>query len=644
MGSFKYLDTILADYKNHIWTGDGYLIHSLKRFDNFNKVIYQDDPLVLIMVESRLLQPLLGSKNPRHDLEPGLQRLRDDLEQEGWAPTLIDAEVYHGNLHIDGMAVLAMRRVFQEIWANYPNFAGVLFVGAFPEAMLVMSYVETNWSDPWTYPMPKKKPVKMQKLLDQEIRIFPRIIAHRSDIVLGDLSGNWDKLYRHKTKNSKGLLYLTTDVSSLQPGDLQWKNRANPKKPVKIPIFLDGSVRKVGYTKRWIRGKWPWQYKYPGDTVDYFEDYFHINDAKFSILPHGKQGQSYDLALLPPDEEVGGPDKKRVNPISTPDIYISRINARNIAISLNPNRAWVHDSWLERELINDYFDRNHYYRKDITLFLPLGGSFFCMKPDDNWPGPIILSQLLRRHPHVPGALWYEYPAKGKEGDALDFVRFLRAPGLLKTILLHGRPAGLHLNYCSKADVTFQIVKEIMKYKYSRGGFCSLSNVKIPEYYKKGFEKMDDEAGLVTPRLLRTLWSQRYLGNNLGRFYYHISSWANSPNNADTYPYNSNKYANDQIAEGLLFFANGLTFAAASMSDSVHYARGVESDGKAKYYDERIIAGHTFGSTWKGNHEMYANNPYMTEPKRAFYRKIPYSWSVVGDWSLRMNEDRNVWFI
>ena len=132
--------------------------------------------LALVLVEPRLLA---ASGNPAFTarLLASLQRFKGDLRAEGLLTRFISADLYRGSVHKDGRTVLALRRFFRDVKAAFVNFEGAILIGNFPEASLVRT---VSWCPGFINP--------------RQLAIGPELISERAEIVLADLTGNWENL------------------------------------------------------------------------------------------------------------------------------------------------------------------------------------------------------------------------------------------------------------------------------------------------------------------------------------------------------------------------------------------------------------------------------------------------------------------
>jgi len=264
-------------------------------------------PAVLVWVEDRLLE--------RDELGPVLEMYAADLAAEGWRVRVERASLHRGDRHQDGRTLLALREELRARAAADPAFAGVVLVGAFPEAYLVRN---VNWR--------KKTPLTVRRGTPNEktfrdavpyLRTVPEGVAHTCDLVLADLDGRWGELYA-------------------QPRE---------RLPTVTAVFPGGVPDRGGITPDFDRGHVT------------FEDFFHVNDGHLDVREVlGDDDALTGLHVIPRDGDSDGEcapaDLERPNRIARPEISVSRINARGVADDLEHELA----------LLTAYFARNHAYR------------------------------------------------------------------------------------------------------------------------------------------------------------------------------------------------------------------------------------------------------------------------------------------
>jgi len=428
----------------------------LEALDQKDLEIGEDDNLVLILVEDRLLKEIPEQIEPpsgqvktpgsffhsaynhyyasfKPDLKDALRLFRNDIsdtpsdfyaveKDRTNAPyrlrgSVIKASVVYKDKHEDGLTVLAMRRLFQDLKKTYRNFRGVILVGAFPEALLMRRW--QTGTQGWSL-APEGSPYHEQYGGGAKLgHIAEEVHAFRSDIVLADLDGRWDEIY-HPGRRT---FYMSTaDGSNLGGKAKGYANSPLGQDQVEDFFFIDEvdekspqHFRDPEIGERDIVGEW-WD-----SSQKRYRPHFHFTDPDGSTqFGHrsllyrsqpwgsnkehqevaGKKYEYYHQALKKGiwySKRPQGIHSIR-NPIATPDIIVSRINARHVALSIDPRwiqpaskKRWdwslttgdpckaaqqakkpggtatfeyatLHDPYLERELLLDYFARNHAFK------------------------------------------------------------------------------------------------------------------------------------------------------------------------------------------------------------------------------------------------------------------------------------------
>lgn len=554
-----------------------------------SKPLSAELPIVLVLVESRLLGHISGCKHTETDLETRLQQFQSDLVNEGYQARCVEVSMRKNPMHRDGLGVLALRSLFQAFYADHPTFKGAILIGSFPEAMLVRRWV-------W-----KKEQLKTAYLAGKEyhqvniLEIPPEIIAERADIVLADLTGHWDQVY--------------------QPG----------------PMEID-----------WIRAK-PDSGQFPPDgdlfissafeiTKVTYEDFFYIHDDDFARLssPEELLMVRWSKSRNP---ELSAADALNPNPIARPDIMVSRINARNIAVSpdkafkdkdgkgfldsqgkpqsvettfpvfwLTDSGIWKPDPALERALLIDYFDRNHRFRSGAYSGLPFRVAAIA---SSDFNAPDMAYYLGLAHPD------FEAPVVKDNATLLDFVQWLKQPALLKGISAHGTANSTKFDPGSFDAAALEAAAGGHPWHWT-------TEVVLASTIKPSFEAQFQ--GDI--HLYRTMRENDILSNTGPSIYIHTGCQVNSPAMADSQPYDNPSYATFQEAESMMFYLNGLAVVARA---KVFYdwpkdftARIAEpntclGDGLAAYFDAECMDGKIS----------------ETDRKRAYW------WSMLGDFTLRL---------
>jgi len=603
------LAQICGEFANYDINGDGameieHLRSIVETYEGNQTGAAGERPLILILVEDRLLQKLPGDAGNALDLAPSLERYAKDLAEDGWRARLISAKVYAGERHQDGRTVLALRRFFQKVNAELKPFAGVVMVGNFPEAFLVRSY---NWrkKTPITLNAGKPNEKKFEEAVDY-LRTVPEPVAMRCELVLCDLDGNWEQRYVEKRER------LPT-VYGIFPGSVPERGG------ICADFERDGVV---------------------------FEDFFYINDGICDVRevvvksPDGKSEEVVGIDFVPLDEfenaECSAADRARPNPMSRPDIVVSRINARNVALQPKPEikgtggegligadgrpqmvrfadekavprwiSVWRRDDALERRLLIEYFRRNNRYRKGefAASFRPaaigcgLGDGF------DNMRGPILV--------------WKDFDGKGYRGGAkatlLDYAEWLKLPAVMRDVRAHSDPWGSTFD---KPDIE--------KLNAATGG-CPWTWSQVGDSLVPSLESAC-EKGKADFALYRTMWANGLMPD-CACFYMHQGCDGISPARAEDRPYNHEDYGYWQGAEAMLFYANGLALVGRA---KVFY------DEPRGFYDQ-LAAGRTFGEAWAYYYEVESAAKNAEEVGGGIGRKRAYFWSALGDWTLRLKK-------
>ncbi|MEJ7678275.1 MAG: hypothetical protein WKG06_10525 [Segetibacter sp.] len=263
---------------------------------------------------------------------------------------------------------MALREFFREIKSTFINFEGAILIGNFPEASLVR---KVSWSPDWA-------PEGLRLVVGIEL------ISERAEIVLADLTGNWENLYQQNDFNTENIVFAKPDANTIARG---WN---------------DGeSVRTCEFTSS----------NFKVEPSINFKDAFYINDAIYTIVENIAEPAPFlriQLNQAEQNNEVDFTDRSMVNIIAKPDISISRINAFHIAVNPNPalrgtddrtfldangnpqtvsNPTPLFDQYnghielynfkdidMERRLIISYLNRNHRFRNGAFSNLPFRGA------------------------------------------------------------------------------------------------------------------------------------------------------------------------------------------------------------------------------------------------------------------------------
>lgn len=550
--------------------------------------------LALVLVEPRLLAAT-GSAAFRTDLVRCLRRFKGDLRAEGLASRFILANLYQGSIHKDGQILLALRRFLLNVKSTFPNFEGAVLVGRFPDATLVR---RVSWCPGFLSP--------------RQLAIGAELISERADVVLGDLSGNWEAIYRQASFNAESVGAIP-DAATVSRG------------------WFDGeSVRTCEFTSS----------EFTVGRSQTFQDAFYIDDAMYTILENRTTPTRFLRVQLEQAErnlEVEFGDRAMVNVIARPDLAISRLNAYHVAVNPDPtlrgadgrtfldaagnpqsvsnptplfNEGSQHialftskDIDLERRLMIRYFQRNHRFRNGAFSRLPFRGAVISGTTDFNpdWYEGLVNAATTDFAPCV----------KVPNADLRQYVNFHKTPAVLKYIMAHSdaRYSAFRGGY-DVAGFTADAGGPPLRWVYRSGQH-------IPS-----FEGLGGGADIFTHR---TLWHYDTLRDAGASLVIHGGCNVNSIFETQTTPYTGVTYGRWNNAEGILWYTNcvALLSRAKGFNDAPHgFTDGFRLSDRAN-----------MGSCWKNYFNAVANDSglrtYNIQRKRAYF------WSLTGDFSLRL---------
>ena len=584
------LAEIANEFTNYDMNSDGIAeVESLKFLSAPSKclTVEANAKLLLVIVESRLMTNDRTVNDDQNRLLQSLQHYERQLDEDGWHAVVIDAKIHASDRHQDGLSVLAMRRLFKRLRNQFPQFAGAVLVGSFPEAMLVRRWIwkrndrAVSFGDE-TF---NKKGHPTAEFLS----IKPELIAKRSDVVLCDLDGNWEEIYCEGPTNIESI----TVMPEVAPETKAWPDFSQPFETSRFSL-----------------------------TTITYSDFFFINDSQYQYerLPDGKVRFSASNQMLVP--EVGGNDSKLPNPLATPDIMVSRINALHVAVNLpadhlddsgrpkatevakgSPERQFFRDAAFELRLLRDYFDRNFSHRSGQT---PVDARRVALLTTDlQTPSPTYFASTSKQL----GAKIVRFP----QSTAVSFAEFLQAPALVKGVSAHSDAScSVLIPGYQQSELDLRTGGNYWHWKASSGQF-------VPTYNDKSVRDK------IHFSLLRTMWSNGKLASVGPTFYVHGGCEAMCPLGAAKFPYNVEGYSNHtQIAECLMYYGNGLALI-----------------GRAKvYFDIPTGFGDVFTPT-QGNFGDILKEYFRIESANSKLagsvasRNRTYFWSILGDWTLRM---------
>ncbi len=521
-----------------------------------------------------LLEARLSQSKP---LRERLNRYVDDLANDGYAASVISVELPTGGKHRDGLRLLGIRRLLQAYRKAQPTLSGAVLVGHFPDAYLVRT---VNWR--------KKTKLKLGKQSWKKVSYLRRRaedVARRCDLVLADLDGPWESLY-------------------VQPSTTF---------PTVTAVWPEGVPENGGACEHIETGSVA------------FADFFHVDDGRVKVT---KNAVSIDDDKR--DFECTASDRERGNPLALPEINISRIDARGaawspkqtlgsrplfdakgkpIAAKLEAGEKvhWLRDLWqpdpkLELRLLSEFFDRNHRYRttargeafKPASIAWGLGSGFGQMKR--------------------AAAEWADFKEAGynlrKGADLRALTEWYKRPAVLRTIRAHSD---------SRTSVFKKASLESLHEVLGGDPLCWSveGNQLVPSL---SAPTRGERAGFF---LWRTLWENGSLPD-YPYLMVHMGCHAMSPT-ASNRAFDTPEYGALQNADSLLFLTPALAIV-----------------GRAKvFYDEprgfveSLAKGESFGAAWARYYDIESQAKSWSKVGGDIGRKRSYFWSVIGDWTLRL---------
>ena len=592
LGAQSQLADVVKAFAKHDVNGDG--IFEIERLEWLREIGEPKAPLVVIVVDGGLFVDSAGScsdeTSPAGQLRECVLRYAADVAADGFRTLVVDAQLHSGPPHQDGRTVLALRRLFQRLHATAP-MAGAVLVGHFPDALLVRT---CNWrrNEPLSLPGKDGKPVAIDAKTTN-VRCVPEIVAHRCDIVLADLDGDWESVY----VPGPTVLPSVTAVFGEQVPDVGGACVA----------MQTGELKVV--------------------------DVFHVRDG---AAVADREAFAVALDAADRDHECSAADKALGNPLTRPEIAISRIDARGVAclpdsraiadvpedgaesmksfrIILRPAAVqgvdgkppepirWETNRLSEVHLLNAYFDRNHAFRttplpkeqhKPASVSHGLGSGMASLRAAD--------------------PAWREFSEAGYDVDAPDLLavmQWLQRPAVLRTLRAHSDPWGAAF----AATDPQALAKELgTPWAWVRDG----------ERFVPSWN--GHKGGRADYAFYRALHDKKVLPDN-PYLLIHMGCEAISPPGSVEHAYDDPQYGLRAHAESILFFTPCLAIV-----------------GRAKvFYDEprgfceALADGKTFGDAWRRYFAIEGDAKDWNEVGNDIGRKRSYFWSVIGDWTLRL---------
>jgi hypothetical protein len=601
---------LMSRYTNFDMNGDGRVeIDSLRpAFPNPAPYARSEKGVLIVFVDPRLLADDPNSDISGFEMGLWLSMYSSDLADDGYFPYFVAADVYDGTVHQDGRTLLAMRRFLRDVRQHYP-LAGTLLVGSFPEASIARS-VLLKQHEPNSITFGSSgRTVSNVNLLE----VGGEFITPRAEIVLGDLDGNWEGIYRQEPFTFKGYKLL--------PGTTAFPSAGQ--------VIESGDYNVVNHA---------WQ------------DVFFVDDAAVTTSETNGRVRVAINSLDEQNLELAPSDRLMPNRIARPEIMVSRLNTRHVAIKptaptdldgkASPIGAdgkpqtlryasqqrvrWVRDPHLERKLLTDYIGRQRRFRLGYDNNKPFRTSAI-RQLDSGLKDPGSFNSLLRG-----AASGFTTSIATDNASLLDYLNWLKQPAVLRGIASHSNdvisqfgPTSNHLALESA------IGGKPWRWVGSWVGADYVLSPSLAGHTQDAYFAIH-----------RSMWENGALASAGQFFTVHDGCDVNKPSNYLTAPYSSASYgqANDnggvQNGESLLFYANGLAIMGRNK---------VFNDTPAGFV-EAVRAQGAFGRGWGGYFYREAAQESLDERDvawgserrtRSLQRKRSYFWNVLGDWTLEL---------
>lgn len=538
-----------------------------------------------------------------------LSLYRADLMADGYDPRFVAADVERSYVrHQDGRDLLALRRFAKDVRASYP-LRQVVFVGDFPEATilrrtLVRGAYTGLLNNGITY-------------LDVDAMwVNSELVAGRTELPFADLDGNWEALYQENLG--------VTDVVMVPP-------TGTPSWPAAGGIYVSKAYKA---------------------TPRSYQDVFYVRDDDTGFWENGGDGRLTVARVSDKNPELAANDLALANPIARPELQVSRINPRHVAVQpftkvgvgayesaldpdgfpnsvpayANTDVTWLEDADFERRLVVDFMQRAHAFRSGSDRALPFRAAGIRSSGGAGLDSPSSISSTL-------GAAATFGSALNSDWAMLDgYVAWLKQPGVLRGVSTHSNAVNSWFGGpVSSAALEAAVGSRAFTWVRKEGTIPML----IPTYDQ--YDGTGTFVGTVVAnmRLHRALWTGHALANAGQRFYVPLGCEVNSPANFATKAYWDRDYAPEQNAESTLFFVNGLGVLSRSkvfndMPPASAFA-AIKSAGNfgaalGGYFGADATTSSLNSATWTS---------WPDHRERTLQRKRAYNWGVVGDGTLRL---------
>lgn len=618
------LATLMARYTAYDMNRDGRIeINWLRSlFPNPEPYRAMPNGMVIVLVDSNVVSDDPTIQTSRAEMSLWLGLLGSDIFADGLYPYFVEASVYAGTAHQDGRTLLATRRFLKEVRTHYP-LAAVLLVGSFPDAAIVRSVLVKNNADD---PIPLRSGAAPIDHKGHHLSLWSELITPRAEIVLGDLDGNWEQVYREAMFTVKNYNLLPLEETATYPAN--------------------GQILETPHYR---------------EDVAQFQDVFHIQDHQATTWTDSGWLRLSIQSLDEPSPEVSPSDRLMPNRIARPELVVSRIDPKRVAVMpsappdiegkrpldssgrpqvLRYNSAvsllWMRDRNLERRLIADYIARSHRFRLGYDNGQPFRTSSIRSQ-DLRLLSPVSFNNLLRRANTNFGTSYAI-----DDATLLDYIVWLKAPAVLRGIVAHSDPV----------NSQFGSTLSAFGLELATGGLIGGGTKRVWRWVARqegaqrvlepSFEGLTVDANF---HVHRTMWENKVLSTAGQAFYVHEGCEVMRPKHAENVPYNHTLYGQESVlggmanGESLMFFANGLGLMARNK---------VFNDTPSGFYDAVRSTGR-FGYGWQAYFVAEAaaaalnertSDPTVVSPGsdrrwRSLQRKRSYFWNTIGDPTLKI---------
>lgn len=556
---------------------------------------YAPKGMVVVLIDPRVLDGSPAYPSPLVRL--WLDTYRNDLRNEGYDPRFVRATVRRTSNQPDGVTVLGMRRFLRDLRAAYP-LAGAILVGDFPEAAIVRRVLVRGQIRETTPVMVGNNFYTNADVVD----LASERVAARTDLILADLDGNWESVYR-KVLSVNDVRMVPTNVTQ---SDASWP--------------LSNST-----------------YSGPATvTMRTYDDVFYVRDENASATTWAGMGAISVGNVNEMGPELTAADRSSVNPIARPEISVTRINARHVA--KRPTNAaglsaldaygvprtiaaggqplkWNEDRDTELRVLLDYIARNHAFRLGNDNAQPFRTAAVRGFNGAGLTSPSDFNSLLRR---AHGSLGNLSPVAVDFTKLDGYVNWLKTAAIMRGIAAHSDAT---VSQFGDVDVNALAVQTGTPWFWH---FDSVRDTLTPSFQGVGNGQIE---------VYRTLWENKKLSGQ--RFYFHEGCEVNSPHNGATVNFVSPDYAVNQNAESQLFFTNGLAmYARAKVFYDGIPARAMDAIATRGFIGAALPA--YFAVDAADSAFALSTAPSgMARRDRTLARKRTYTWSVLGDFTLRV---------